>query len=140
MIVDKQTMDLREAKLRQMRILPLSAKIEASKRRIIEWYEHYEGNVCISFSGGWDSTALIHLVRSVYPGVLAVFANTGLEYPENVEFVKTVDNVQIVKPDKSFLAVVEKYGYPCVSKHVAKQISEIQFTKSLNILRLRLEG
>jgi len=40
--------------LQQLQGLPLEVKIEKSKIRIREWYEHYEGNIYISFSGGKD--------------------------------------------------------------------------------------
>ena len=56
----------------------LDLKIRISKRTIREWYEEYEGKVRVSFSGGKDSTVLLHLVRSQYPDVPAVFADTGL--------------------------------------------------------------
>jgi len=73
--------------------LPLEIKINMSIQRIIQWYEYYNGNVYISFSGGKDSTVLNHLVRSIYPNVPAVFSNTGLEFPEIVSFVRETDNV-----------------------------------------------
>lgn len=88
--------------LAQRQSLPLEAKIEMSKKRIREWYEHYDGDVYVAFSGGKDSTVLLHLVRSMYPDVEAVFSDTGLEYPEIREFVKTIDNVTWVKPKKNF--------------------------------------
>ena len=68
--------------LRQKQALPLEAKIIASKQRIKEWYEYWNGDVYVSFSGGKDSTVLLDLVRRVYPDVPAVFSDTGLEFPE----------------------------------------------------------
>lgn len=68
-------------KLKQMQALSLESKIIMSRQRIKEWHERYEGAVYVSFSGGVDSTVLLHLVRSVFPDVKAVFCNTGLEYP-----------------------------------------------------------
>lgn len=45
---------------------------------------------------------VLHLVRSIYPDIPAVFVDTGLEYPEIKEFVKTIDNVIILRPRMSF--------------------------------------
>ena len=64
--------------LKQKQSLPLEAKIAMTLRRIREWYEYWDGNVYVSFSGGKDSTVLLHLVRQHYPGVPAVFSDTGL--------------------------------------------------------------
>jgi 3'-phosphoadenosine 5'-phosphosulfate sulfotransferase (PAPS reductase)/FAD synthetase len=86
---------------------PLERKVAEAKKRIIEWYEAFNGMVYIAFSGGLDSTVLVHLVRSILPDVPAVFPNTGLEYPENVHFVKTIDNVEIIRPTMPFRQVVE---------------------------------
>jgi len=138
--IDKETMAFRFSKLKQMQILPLSAKIKASERRIIEWYDHYAGDVSISFSGGLDSTVLLHMVRSLYPSAPAIFSNTGLEYPENVEFVKTCDNIQIIKPEKSFLEVIKKYGYPVVSKMIAFYVHQLQISKFETVRKLRIGG
>ena len=111
-------------KIDELRILqnyPLEMKIERTKRRIQEWVDYYgEDGVYVSFSGGKDSTVLLDIVRSMYPDVGAVFSNTGLEYPEIVDFVKTFDNVTIIKPEKTFKKVIEEKGYPVVSKSVAQ--------------------
>lgn len=98
---------------------PLWMKVELTKRRIQEWYEYHNGEVYISFSGGKDSTVLLHIARSMYPDIEAVFSDTGLEYPEIKQFVKSFDNVTTVRPDMSFKQVIEQKGYPIVSKSVA---------------------
>ena len=41
-----------------MQQLPLERKIEMTAERIDAWYQHYDGNVAVSFSGGKDSTVL----------------------------------------------------------------------------------
>lgn len=109
--------------LEQMQSLPLSAKISMSLTRIRDWYNAFDGEVYVSFSGGKDSTALLHLVRRFYPDVEAVFVDTGLEYPEIRDFVKTVSNVTWLKPEMNFKAVIKKYGYPVISKAVAHSVS-----------------
>lgn len=109
-----------------MQSLPLELKIKKSQERIREWYNYWNGNVYVAFSGGKDSTVLLDLVRNMYPEVPAVFADTGLEYPEIKDFVKNTTNIIILRPDKSFKQVIEEYGYPVVSKKVARQIRDLR--------------
>ena len=106
--------------LRQMQSLPLSEKIIMTKRRIRDWYDYWDGQVYVSFSGGKDSTVLLHIARELYPDIEAVFVNTGLEYPEIQQFVKTFDNVTILHPEMRFDEVIKKYGYPIISKEVSE--------------------
>ena len=105
-----------------MRALPLEAKIVKTQLRIREWYEHWDGNVYVSFSGGKDSTVLLHIARGLYPEIPAVFSDTGLEFPEIREFVRATPNVTWVRPDMSFRKVIEKHGYPVISKEQAQWI------------------
>lgn len=108
--------------LKQMQSLPLEAKIRMSMVRIKSWYEYWNGEVYVSFSGGKDSTVLLHLVRSMFPDVEAVFCDTGLEYPEIREFVKKQENVTIIRPAMNFKQVILKYGYPLPTKELARKI------------------
>lgn len=119
---------------------PLDLKIEKSKLRIREWVEHYgEENVYVSFSGGKDSTVLLHLVRSMYPNIEAVFSDTGLEFPEIKEFVKEFENVTIVKPKMSFRQVINEKGYPIVSKSVSNcvRLARKNIAEGKDTLRVR---
>ena len=102
--------------LKELQSKSLEEKIQISTARIIEWYEHWDGKVYVSFSGGKDSTVLLDLVRRVYPDVPAVFSDTGLEFPEIREFVKSFDNIDWLKPKKNFVQIITEYGYPIVSK------------------------
>lgn len=112
--------------LRQKQSLPLGIKIIMSQRRITQWCEQNDGDVYVSFSGGKDSTVLLHLVRELYPEVEAVFVNTGLEYPEILRFVKSVKNVTILYPKLTFNQVIQKYGFPVISKKIARGIWYLQ--------------
>lgn len=113
----------------QMQSLPLEAKIVKTKQRIKEWYEYFDGNVYVSFSGGKDSTVLLHLVREMYPEVEAVFVDTGLEWPESKEFVRNTPGVTWLKPDISFRETINKYGYPVINKDQAAKIGHVQRRK-----------
>lgn len=110
-------------KLRELQSLPLKYKLMITEERIKEWIEEFgEDGVYISFSGGKDSTVLLHIVRRLYPDIPAVFIDTGLEYPEIREFVKTFDNVVWLKSKKNFKQVITDYGYPFISKDVANKV------------------
>lgn len=109
------------SELQTLQALPLALKVKKTQQRIREWvYEYGIDHVYVSFSGGKDSTVLLHIARQIFPEIKAVFADTGLEFPEIREFVKTFDNVDIVKPKMTFKQVIEKYGYPMISKEVAE--------------------
>lgn len=109
--------------LKTLQALPWERKVLISQTRILEWYHRNDGRVFISFSGGKDSTVLLHMVRQQFPDVPAVFINTGLEYPEVVAHVKTVDNVTILRPKLNFREVIRQYGYPVISKDVALTVA-----------------
>jgi len=120
--------------------LPLNEKIDLSLAVIQEWYEYWNGNVYVSFSGGKDSTVLLHLVRSIYEDVPAVFLNTGLEYPEIKKFVRKEKNVIELKPKLNFLEVINKYGYPLISKEISEITYQMRNTKSDKLFDSRLYG
>ena len=117
--------------LKQMQSLPLEAKIAMTQRRIRDWHEYWDGQVYVSFSGGKDSTVLKHIVDSMYDDTPSVFVNTGLEYPEIQTFIREIKagkypcfnpDVEILRPEMRFDEVIEKYGYPVVSKEVANTV------------------
>lgn len=109
--------------LQELQALPLKYKIMLTEERIREWVTEFgEDGVYISFSGGKDSTVLLHIVRGLYPNIPTVFVDTGLEYPEIREFVKTFDNVVWLKPKKNFKRVIEDYGYPLIGKDIAENV------------------
>ena len=120
--------------------LPLIDKILLTQKRLRDFYNKYYGRVYISFSGGKDSTVLLHIARKLYPNIKAVFVDTGLEYPEIKEFVKTIDNVIWLKPETSFNNVIKKYGYPLISKEQSQYINEAKHTKSDKLRDIRLNG
>ena len=110
--------------LHQMQSLPLSAKIQMTQRRIEEWVDRFgEDGVYVSFSGGKDSTVLLDIARKLYPDLKAMFVDVPTQYVELREFVKSFDNVDIVKPKISFMEVCEKYGFPLISKEVSECVS-----------------
>ena len=125
--------------LKQRQALPLEIKIRMTQQRIREWVDEFGvDGVYVSFSGGKDSTVLLHIVREMYPEIPAVFIDTGLEYPEIREFVKTFDNVEWVRPEMNFKQVIINYGYPFISKEVSNCVDGAR--KYLNKLHQHESG
>ena len=110
----------------------LQEKIEHSLHLISCWHEAFGGDIYVAFSGGIDSLVLLHLTRLILPNTVGVFADTGLEYPEIRSFVKTIDNIVWVKPTMLFTDVIEKYGYPVISKLVAVKVERLKNASEKN--------
>lgn len=130
-----------EYSLPQLQSLPLETKVAMSKRRIKDWYDYYDGQVYVSFSGGKDSTVLKHLVETtigVYD-VPSVFINTGLEYPEIQRFAMAQKNVTTLYPKMNFKQVIEQYGYPIIGKEVAQNICSARNSIAKGVESVRLQ-
>ena len=64
----------------------------------------------VSFSGGKDSTAVLHIARKA--GVTkAFFIDTGLEFPETIAFIES-EGVEIIRKAGDFWQAAEKAGPP----------------------------
>ena len=107
--------------LQYLQALPLNLKVRLTQQRIREWVNHFGvDGVYVSFSGGKDSTVLMDIAREMQPNIRAMFVDVPTQYPELREFVKTYDNVDIVRPKINFVDVCEKYGFPLISKEVSE--------------------
>lgn len=141
-LIKAQSKERTVSDLQRLQKLPLEQKVNLSLRRIKDFCIFFNNKVYISFSGGKDSTVLLHLVRSIYPDIEAVFVDTGLEFPSIRRFVKTINNVTWLRPKMRFDKVIEKYGYPVGSKEVSQFLNPLQnpTEKNAHTRRIRLEG
>ncbi len=122
-----------------MQAWPLERKIQVTQTRILEWVLKNDNMAFVSFSGGKDSTVLLDLARRVCADIPAVFVDTGLEYPELREFVKTKENVEWLRPKHHFFEIIEKYGYPVISKEVSNVIYGARRGQQYRLKRLNGE-
>ena len=109
----------------QKQSMPLDMKIKMSERRIRDFYEHNSGNVFVAFSGGLDSTVVLHLVRNIYPNCGAVFCLTP-DYRLSLEFIKRTENVIWIKGKKTFHEVCKEKGVPYPTKVMACSIRKLK--------------
>ena len=129
------------SELRERQAWTLEQKIDHAVGTIEAFIAKTGKTPYISFSGGKDSTVLLDICRRfVDKDMKAVFCNTGNEYPEIVNFVKTFDNVTIIRPETSIKKVIENYGFPLISKVQAQAIRQIKTTKSEKLRNIRLYG
>lgn len=132
--VDKQ-------ELYRLQALPLDEKIAIAQKAIREFVEHFGvDGIYISFSGGKDSTVLIHLCRQLYPDLVGLYSDTGLEFPEIRDFVQTFDNIIIVTPKMHHREMLKKCGYPVVSKEQAEWIHRIRSGTSSGAIQKAFYG
>jgi len=129
--------------LKRLQSYDLNNKVQITMARIMEYMNHFNNQVYISFSGGKDSTVLADMAARVCKlfecKLVLWFSDTGLEYPELKEHVKSFPDylkekydveVELVidyPKDKdgkriTFKQVIEQYGYPLISKETAKNI------------------
>jgi 3'-phosphoadenosine 5'-phosphosulfate sulfotransferase (PAPS reductase)/FAD synthetase len=146
-----------KADLKAFQSETLPQKEQRSLAKIAEWFSYWQNMVFIAFSGGKDSSVLADLCaywcKAVGATLYLVFVNTGLEYPEIqkhvknfAEYLRKKYNIEVVLeilyPQMRFDEVIKKYGYPMISKEVAKCVSSAKRldSKCGQVCRERLNG
>lgn len=119
--------------LQLLQSLPLELKVKKTQQRAKEFIEFYGSeNVYLAFSGGKDSTVLNDILSKLYPDIEKVFVDTRLEYPEIRSFVKSFDNITLLRPKMRFDEVIKKYGYPLISKEVGETVFQARQSLKTN--------
>jgi phosphoadenosine phosphosulfate reductase len=71
----------------------------------------------VSFSGGKDSVATLHLVRQLSPDIDTIYMNTTIDFPETVDYIHNLAqlwdlNLIEVRPEKDFFTMCDELGPP----------------------------
>ena len=110
--------------------LPLDNKIRYANR-LIEYTLSIHTNPVVCWSGGKDSTVLLHLILKHKPDIQVIFNDSGVEFPETLDFVKFLKkawslNLHIVRPigGESFWDCVKQYGWPIFGKATAMSVEK----------------
>lgn len=137
-------MDIKTLQERQQ--WTLDQKIYHSLEVIDNFITRMDGKVYLAFSGGKDSTVLMHLCEMVKPDILCVLVNTGCESPSILKFVREMKeeghNIMTIRPKMTPRQVWAKYGFPLVSKKQAQMIHSVRMNPNTKRSRkaLGLEG
>lgn len=86
-------------------------------RKIIEDAISF-GKSCVAFSGGKDSTVVLHLARQVDKDIVAQWTNTGVESSETVKFCRSIPNLVELHPEKTFWQCIDEFGWPVLKEKV----------------------
>lgn len=111
----------------QKQSLPYEAKVKLAARRANEFYDEIVGNrganVHVSV-GGLDSITLLLFLRSIGLDVEAISVS-ALE-DKSIQAVHKQLGVQRISPGMRQVDVLNKFGFPVISKAKAKKISLLQ--------------
>ena len=91
--------------------------IPPPKQLIQEAVMRHEDELTLGWSGGHCSTAVLHMALQIDPDIKVIYGNTGVEFPENVEYVHEITdlwgvNLHELHPDTTYWKIVAKHGMP----------------------------
>jgi 3'-phosphoadenosine 5'-phosphosulfate sulfotransferase (PAPS reductase)/FAD synthetase len=108
-------------------------KVRYAKGKIREFYHYCKTNKLefpvVSFSGGRDSSILLHMVRKLYPKTPAITA-TELFNPDNSKLIRETENVHVYAPAMQFDRIIKERGFPMISKELAQKINAVRNCKT----------
>jgi 3'-phosphoadenosine 5'-phosphosulfate sulfotransferase (PAPS reductase)/FAD synthetase len=98
--------------------------------------DHQTPVVC--WSGGKDSTVVLHLVRQYQADIPVIFVDSGVEFPDTLKFVQLLAeswnlNLTIARPKvgEDFWTVGSKYGWPIFGKNIAANVERAIRSKNI---------
>lgn len=133
-------MEITREQLNERLSWSLDQKIDHTLVTIENALSYSDNNAYVSFSGGKDSTILLYLARRIKPDIKAVFFNTTNEFPEIYQFIKDSEGITTINPNTNLRKVIDKCGFPLVSKEQAQYIREVRSAKSQKAIDKRMNG
>jgi phosphoadenosine phosphosulfate reductase len=92
-------------------------KIYQAQELVEEAVKRHKDKVAVCCSFGSCSVVVLHLALKFKSDIKVIFNNTGVEYPETIEYKNRLQqiwdlNLIETKPIKSFWQCVKEYGFP----------------------------
>ena len=99
---------------------PLWKKIKMAQRVLNDLFRATD-NVAVAFSGGKDSLVALHLALQIKPDIPVLFVNTGIEFPESLEYTRQLEekwnlNFHEANAKVNFWKLAEEKGLPVAGR------------------------
>ncbi len=100
---------------------PLSKKIKMAKRVLNDTFRATD-KLAVAFSGGKDSLVALHLALQLKPDIPVLFVNTGIEFPESLEYIEQLkedwklNNFYEANAKVNFWRLTEEQGLPVAGR------------------------
>jgi len=127
--------------------LSLEEKEQYIESSILQFWEKMNGKVYQAHSHGLDSIILEEYLRQfsvkyTVPAIPKFYINTTNEFPSILEAARADENTTVLTSEHTFKNVVEKHGFPMISKRWARAINTLRHPseKNKNIRNLFLTG
>lgn len=123
---EKQEIRERNAYYNQM---SYEDKVDVATARVIEWTEICADkgkNYAVSV-GGLDSIVLLLFCRKILGDCRG--ASVSQLEDTSIQKIHRELGVEIIKPDMTFVEVLNKYGFPIISKQIAGKLEHLQIPK-----------
>ncbi|MDD4417084.1 MAG: phosphoadenosine phosphosulfate reductase family protein, partial [Proteiniphilum sp.] len=122
--IEEQTMyagwRLRMRRGRRLSAWILGGKMSFEAQDLIEQAIKRHGDrICVNWSGGRDSTAVLHMALKINPRIKVIFGNTRCESGETWAYIRKLYreweiNLFMTTPEKTFWQCADEYGLPKV--------------------------
>ncbi|MFC1799295.1 phosphoadenosine phosphosulfate reductase family protein [Candidatus Eisenbacteria bacterium] len=106
----------------------LDRKLQYSNRLLARVLKKHDRPI-ICWSGGKDSTVVLHLALQHIPDIPVIYVNSGVEFKESLEFIDHLVqawnlDITVSKPQKgqTIWDVGANYGWPILGKGVASNV------------------
>lgn len=105
------SLDSMDSSMLSMSLKSTQAKFKSGLTLARNHVDNYPGFV--AFSGGKDSMVSLHLALQADPNIPVCFYDSGLEFPENVEYIHMISNLfnvnlHIIKSKPTLLDILQK--------------------------------
>lgn len=106
---------------------PYKDKLDYS-RKIIQNSLSRFSNPVICWSGGKDSTIIIHLIKEIFPKIPIINVDIDVEFIETKNFIERLANewnlnlIRTSSKETNFWEIGERYGWPIFGKNISSNV------------------